>query len=492
MASIIESIRKAVNGYSANGSTQPVSQKIIPLAPEVGVTGLRYSYGQIQEEAHRRLKTRRYYFQDLKEMRYNDAVVSGCLWPIEMILRSVKWDVEPASESNQDQADAEFVRNAAFEDMSHSWSSFMAEYAKIFTFGFKPFEICYKQRRGPEQTDPQYRSIYNDGLYGWRKFAPRDPETVDEWIFGEDGGVDGMLQCDPNDYGQKSLPPVPITKLLLFTTTSDKNSPEGLSLLRGAYVPWYFKKHIQEMEAIAIERDATGYPILYVPPALWAAGKEAELSGWVSKVIAIRKDEQQGMVLPSEYDENGNALWQLKTIESSGQALDTRKVIEGLNLEIALAMMSAWILLGHQAIGSKALSEDHSQTSMVALRGWLESLADVLNRHAIPRLFFINGWRGREKFPKFKPGDIRPADVAGLSNILKNLAQAGFPIGTEASILNYTLKQAGMPEVDEESFAESMAQRVVPGFAPMDEDENATGTRSQPQGAPNGGVEATQ
>lgn len=451
------------NGTSiVKAETPAISQSVKPLAPEMGVSGLRYSYGVIGEEFHRRLRNKRLYFQDLREMRDNDGMVNACMLPIEMLLRSVKWDVEPVSESNEYQRDAEFIKGAV-EDMSHDWQSFISEWCWQFTYGFKPFEICYKQRRGPEQADPRYRSNYTDGLWAWRKWAPRDPESISRWEIQPDGGIGGLYQIDPNT--QKETDLQSIEKLLLFQTTHNKNNPEGRSLLRGCYLNWYRKKHIEEMEAIEAERDATGYPVIYVPPSMFEAGQESLLSLWQAKAVAVRSDEQKGMVLPAQFDENGNRLYEFTTVKSAGQgSVNKRDIVKAADLQIAQALMMAWILLGHDAVGSKALSVDQTQTCLTALSGWLESLAGVLNRHAIPRLFALNGWRNREGYPKFKPGRIRPADVEQLSLILKNLAQAGFPVGAEPKLLNHTLREASMPEIDEETI--TMPPRVIPGQQP--------------------------
>lgn len=55
---------------------------------------------------------------------------------------------------------------------------------------------------------------------------------------------------------------------MLFRTESVKDNPEGRSILRNAYRSWYFKRRIQEIEAIGIERDLAGLPVIHAPERL--------------------------------------------------------------------------------------------------------------------------------------------------------------------------------------------------------------------------------
>src|ERR1017187_5438137 len=115
------------------------------------------------------------------------------------------------------------------EDMSSPWEDFIAECVTQFWFGFSLFEQVYKRRQGP---DGKTSSRFDDGLIGWRKFAPRAQESILYWIWDDEGGLQGAVQLAAPDY---HTVPIPIEKLLLFRTTSLKNNPEGRSVLRNCY-----------------------------------------------------------------------------------------------------------------------------------------------------------------------------------------------------------------------------------------------------------------
>ena len=80
------------------------------------------------------------------------------------------------------------------------------------------------------------------------------------WEYDDSDNLIGMTQQPPPDYG---LFTIPMSKAMLFRTESVKDNPEGRSILRNAYRSWYFKRRIQEIEAIGIERDLAGLPVIH-------------------------------------------------------------------------------------------------------------------------------------------------------------------------------------------------------------------------------------
>ena len=215
----------------------------------LGRSGLNRQGGHVYEEQLAKLSGSRA-VKVYQEMRDNDSIIGAFLFMIKMLIRKVKWTVKPASEDKADTEAAKFVEEC-LKDMSHTQEDLMAEILSMLVFGWSFFEIVYKRRSGPGK-DPTKRSRYMDGKIGWRKIEIRSQDTLDRWEFGDDGGVMGMWQSAPPSYERVFIP---IEKALLFRTESAKNNPEGRSLLRNAFRDWYYKKRIQELEAIGIERE---------------------------------------------------------------------------------------------------------------------------------------------------------------------------------------------------------------------------------------------
>lgn len=411
---------------------------------EIGWTGLRYSGGLLLEEFRKELMGDRW-VKVAREMSENDDVVGASLTAIEMMVRQVDWSVAPVSESPDDMDAAEFLEGC-MGDMSHSWEDFIAEVLSMLPYGWEANEIVYKRRQG-QRREPGMSSRFTDGKIGIRKLPIRSQDTRDHWEFDEDGGISALVQRDPNT---SKLATIPIEKLLLFRASSHKGSPEGKSVLRRAFISWYYKKQIQKIEAIGIERDLAGYPKGYCPPEWFSANATQDqknaLQAFKDIGTNIRRDEQEFVLIPSMFDENGNRLADFELMSTGGaRQFDTNDVILRYDRGIAGSMLADFILLGHEQSGSWALSSDKTDLFAVALGSILDSIAAVLNRHLVPRLFRLNGAPERMEFPEFQHGDIEKVDINRFADAVQKLTASGLPLFPDADREAYIYRLLDLP-----------------------------------------------
>lgn len=391
---------------------------------EIGSTGLKAYGGQVYEENLRQLAGS-LGFKTFAEMRDNDPIVGAILFIIDKLLRNVKWKVVPADESIAAADVANFVTEC-MNDMEHSWEELISEILSMLTYGFSAHEIVYKVRLGVDQTDPSKHSKYADGRIGWRKMPIRSQETISEWLINDSGDVTGIKQT-PIAAG--TVVTIPIDKLVLFRTQSFKNNPQGRSILRNAFRPWYFKKRIEEIEGIGIERDLAGLPIAHVPPNILSstatAEEKATLASIKKLVTNIRRDEQEGVVFPLVYDEQGNPLYKLELLSTGGsRQFDTTAIITRYNKTIAMTVVADFIFLGQDKVGSFALSSDKTSMFSLALGAWLGDIAAVVNRKPVPKLMQLNGI-APELWPTVKHGDLEKEDVMRFVDSIYKLTSVG-------------------------------------------------------------------
>jgi hypothetical protein len=416
---------------------------------ELGSTGLNQWGGYIKEEFLRQLQGPRGK-QILREMADNDDTVGACLYAIEYFARQVDWRVESddgVGFSTPNGADrdekTEFVRQCLFDDMSQPWSDTVAEALSMLVFGFSLFEIVYKRRVGPDEADPMNRSFFTDGRIGWRKWAPRAQETIDRWEFDDAGGIKRAHQISVAGHPEAWLP---IEKCLLFRTTTRKSNPEGRSILRNAFRSWQFKRRIQEYEGIGIERDLAGIPKLKLPESVNFVNPndpniQALLHYAKSIVTSIRNDDHAGVVLPFGWD-----LDLLGT--AAKKQFDTNAVITRYDQRIAMSLLADFILIGHDAVGSKALNVSKLKGFSLAMTSFLDHIQDVVNRIAIPRLFKLNGWP-IQKLPKIKHGEVEDIDLAALADYVQKLSSSGMPLFPNPGLEAHLLSVAKLPVPEE-------------------------------------------
>lgn len=415
-----------------------------PVVPEIGVSGLKRAGGYVQEEFLQELRGPRG-MKMYREMKDNSAIVGAGLAAIEMLIRQVSWWVEPAGATSEDQRYAEHV-DTCRNDMSHTWSEFLGESLSMLPFGHAYHELVYK-RRGGDVNNPEMRSRYADGLIGWRKIPLRAQETLFKWEFDDAGGVKAMLQQSAPDYRVRSIP---IEKALLFRAKSEKNNPEGRSILRNGYRSYFFTKRIEEIEGIGIERDLAGLPVFGIPAACMAADAPANLKAVYENakhvVTSLRRNEMEGVVYPLEWMAGtANPLYKLELLTTGGRRqFDTTQVIERHERRILMVMLADFILMGHENVGSFALSSDKTAMFSVALGGWLDIITDIFNLHAIPRLMAMNGWP-RDRSPRLKHGDIESQSLAALGDYVAKVYGAGFRWFDDQEVDTYLRRAASLP-----------------------------------------------
>lgn len=425
----------------------------LPNMSEIGSTGIKRAGGYVQEEFLRELQGPRWY-RTVREMQ-QDAVIGGVLLAIELSLRQVETNVDPVDDTPQAAEVAEFI-DGCLDDLSSSWADTLSEILSCLPYGWAYLELVYKRRTG-DNKDSGKASKYDDGRVGWRKWAIRSQDSLDRWEFDERGGLQGMWQYQDN--GPAVL--IPIDKALLFRTSTYKGNPEGKGVLRNAYTSWYYKRNIGRIEAIGIERDLAGLPVIYMPPEYLSGNATAEqkalFAAMKELVTNIRRDEQEGVIMPMAYVEtangiSGNKMFELTLLSSGGERqFDTDKIIARYNQQITMSMLADFIMLGHEQVGSYALSATKSSLFKTALEAWLHAIADVINMHAIPRLMRLNGMP-MALVPRMKFGKVGEVTLEDVTAWVDSVAKAGAQLFPHFETENHLRGLVGLPHLDEEEY----------------------------------------
>lgn len=366
-----------------------------------------------------------------QEMASNDATVGAILFAIKMLCRQADWSVLPATSKECDQKAADFVESC-LHDMSNTWTDTLSEILSFLVYGWSLVEIVYKRRMG-RKKDPRLESKYDDGKIGWQKLPIRAQESLYEWEYDEQDNLVGFKQMPAPNY---EIIRIPSEKFMLFRTESSKDNPEGKSILRNAYRSWYYKKRIEEIEGIGIERDLAGFPVLIAPEGvdIW---NEAETFAKCNDFVKnIRRDALEGFVMP--------AGWELKLLSTGGKRqFDTTQIITRYDQNIARTVLADFIFLGSNNVGSWALSSDKTALFAVAIGAFLDTICETFNRQAIPRLIELNKLKVTS-YPKLTHGDIETQDLEQLGNFLKEMCSLGL-ITPDEVLEEYLRTQANLP-----------------------------------------------
>lgn len=418
-----------------------------PQLAEAGSTGLNVTRrGQVIEEWLPQLSGSKA-VTIYREMADNDASISAAMYLLEMLVRQVDWTIAPADSSEEAQEVAEFVESC-LHDMTHTWQEFVSEVMTMCVFGWSYFEVNYKYRRGLVENR-YFRSKHDDGRIGWRSIPIRAQDSLDYWDLSDDGEILGMYQRPAPSYVTKYIP---IEKALLFRTRSHKNNPEGRSLLRGAYKSYYYLKRIQAIEAIGVERDLAGLPVMQVPPEIMhpnaSSAQKAIRTNMENMVQKIKRDAYEGVVLPSEQSIDGSPTgYKLSLLASGGRRpIDVDAIIKRYESRILMSFLSEMLLLGQDSVGSFALADSKTNILAMSIAALLDTIVETINREAISKLCAFNGF-DRSTWPELAHGDIESADLAQLGTFITQATSAGALIPDEG-LETHLREMAGLPVKD--------------------------------------------
>jgi len=436
------------------------------LFEAIGDSGLKRYSGYVQDEYIKALIGKKGAYT-YKEMSDNDPIVGTIIFTITQIIKRTRWFAEPAKDlppgMEAAAEGAKIYAEGLLEDMEDTWEEVINEILTMLIYGYAPMEVTYKFRRG-KNSDRRLHSKFNDGKIGIRKLALRPQETIERWEFDSNGEWIGVHQ-QPPEGGPIYLPR---EKLVLFKTTSVKGNPEGRSILRNAYRPWFMKKKLEIIEAVGAERDLAGYPVLYLPSDLIqrARAGDAKLlavyNTYKQIIRNIRRDEQEGVILPGDRDaKTGERLYELTLLTSgSKRNFDTNSILQRYTQEISSSVLADFVLLGHNARGTQALATTKVDVFLMALQGFQDVIAATLNRVLLPQLWELNQFP-EELMPKYNADDTQNINAGDLATLLGNLSSAGMPLFPDPELEKHVRDIAGLPEPSPEILAAREANAAI-------------------------------
>jgi hypothetical protein len=358
--------------------------------------------------------------EQYREMR-NDSIVRSSMRVAKTPVLSARWFMQPASNEDADVEKADFVWKNLTQWMSMSWPQFLVETLYMMDYGFYAFEKVFVQRQVAGET----RIV-------WRKFSPRHPLQIEEFVYDDEGGPE-VVRITTED-GSVDLP---IQKALVFTYDKEGGNLFGHAVLRSAYKHWFFKETLYKIDAIQKERHSIGIPIIVLPPNFTDGDrKAAERIG-----VNLRTNESAHVVLPPN--------WQVMFLK-----LDAAHSVDALaSAQHHADKLYENVLANFLVSDTKGDADVQEHVFTRSVRFTAEIIRDVLNKYAIPQLMLLN-WPEEEfenGFPELKVrrlGDER--DWRVLSFAVRNLIGSG-TIRPDDKLEAWAREELDMPVADLET-----------------------------------------
>lgn len=362
-------------------------------------------------------------------MRRSDSSVHATLQVCKLPILSTTWTIEPASEDDNDQYIADFVKNELM-GRNVNWHDFLREALTMFDFGFSVFEKTY------ELTEFQGKT-----RVGLADVSSRKQRSILYWQTLNGGlGVQQQLLGGDTQYNNKTgLVSIPMEKLIVFTNEKEGDNYEGISVLRFAYKDWDIKDKLTLVHAIALEKMAMGVPIITPPQTV--NPEEQELAR--QSVRQMRANEQSYAEVP-----NG---WTLAMLDMQSQTTkDILPTLQYLDKNISKSVLAQFLELGSgKSGGSKALSQDHSQLFMLSEEAAAKTLASTVQEALIKQLCDLNFSDLPNGYPTLSFGKIGDDDITVIAAAVSSLMTAG-AITPNPNLEDHLLDTMHMPNLPDQ------------------------------------------
>ena len=421
---------------------------------EVGNTGLNLKgvSGKVDEDLSKLWKGKKK--KDfISEMKANDPYVNAWVNAKNAIALKPDWVVKPKDVTkNTEKAKeySELISDMLFKDMSTSFNSFVLNSITMAEYGFSVSEIVLKKRLG-KTDNPNTSSLYEDGLFGIAKLAPRWQNSITKWDIDNNGNIENLYQRGDNFTNDVKIP---YKKVLHFVMNGYNGNPEGESVLRGTFVSYYNKKNIERIQRETFERGFSGILDIQVPPRYLSKRNNTPEGMEVRRNLEafmknVKQGKEAGIIRPFSKD------FAIELIQGkTGTGLDPDKMIERYNTEIVLCLLSD-SFMGKSKVYQGASGEQTKTKIYKSFIGIiLDEIKEQVNKKLIPMIFEINNL-DEGLMPYLDYGNLDDLDLQAISWFIQSVAKNCGPLITPTYELNNYLldklvgKTAPKPTVDQ-------------------------------------------
>lgn len=337
------------------------------VTKDIGNSGLEATYGRIEDDFLREWngeeKVKR-----IKQMTMNSPVIGAAVMAVELQLRDIDWMF--VSEAGEDDPRIELA-NAALKNLD--FDAHLAAALNAAWYGWAVFTETY------ERTP--------NGLL-WKRLKELGHDTIMNWTYEGNEELTGLQQW-PHLWPD----PIPLNRMVHYRIRAPLDSPEGRSLLRPAWLPFYYATGLQEIEAIGLERNLAGLPVITPPMGANTDAGSDDMTLAAQIVRNVRNDEQGGLVLPPPNGEGDHNRWQFSLLSSAGmsKAIDTNIVISRYEKRILMSFLAQFLMLGMDSVGALATFEGGNDFFTAAINSIADTIAKQFSDQALKRLMELNG-----------------------------------------------------------------------------------------------------
>lgn len=384
-------------------------------------------------------------YKEYSNLMLNLAIVGAGVRFFLNLISSVSWKFEPSNpndlESKRYSERVQYILN----DMETPWHRVVRRASMYRFYGFSIQEWTAK--------------LNAENEIGFLDIEPRPQSTIERWEVDDHGSVLGAWQRNPNNQAEVLLPRY---KILYCVDDTLHTSPEGIGVFRNIVESAQRLQRYLQLEGFGYEMDIRGVPIGRAPlskiqkmvddgdidKAQAAAIKEPienilknhvknpYLSLLLDSVTYTSTDDAE---TPSQVKE-----WDIEFAKSEVGSQDSiAKAIERETFYIAILLGIEGLLLGGTKVGTYSLGDNKSNNLALIIDSTLREVSETVQNDIIKPLFSMNGWPD-DKMPVATTDKVQLKEVTEITQALRDLADAGFPMMPDDPAINEVREMLGV------------------------------------------------
>lgn len=398
---------------------------------ETGVSALKMASGRIYEEANINFRYPNM-IKVVQEMKCSPPV-SIALGAINTLMNRAEVYVEPVEgETDQDKERRRYL-HSVLHDMDNSWQSTMQSISTYKEYGHQVSEMVFRRRLR------RNGSKYDDGLVGLAGLKNRPQSTIAKWNFDETGrnllSISQSIANVENPHRFQNLVntegyiEIPRHKFVLFRADPVDDNPEGVSILRSAYLAYKQLTLLTDSMMIGVSKDVAGIPYAQLPPQYLdpeASPEDKAVYDATRKIVDGMIDgTSSGVIFPKLVDPETKAdLFSFSLLEQkSGKAYDLPLIIKMLQANILSVLSCDSVVMGNDG-GSLSLQDGNTNLLALQVAYRLSEVASTLNQELVPMLWKLNGW-DTARLPQIKFKDVSSVSLEEFSKYIQRVMSVG-------------------------------------------------------------------
>ena len=416
-------------------------------------------------------------FRDMSD----DITIASAISAIQVVSSRIPIFIESYDETDTHKKRKQFLESC-LNDMDHSFSDFIKQAMTFRIYGWSIAEKVFRYRRRKRG------SKFDDNKIGIKKLAFRPQHTISEFRLSEDqrdftGVVQGNVHFSINGQAQQRIPLkdtknnseifIPKDRMLLFVTDNTTGLPYGRSPLVSCYQTWRDLQKIQDLEYVAMSKNLNGLPLATLPARFLSDEADVDeietRDSIISGITKVGIGEQSSFVLPSERDDLGNPLFDLKLLQASSSNVTS---ISAIVARLKKEMKDLFF--------NDLNDEGNGSLLNMLVESCVKDIFEVINRDLIPELWELNGW-DITKTPKLKYGSLKEVNMADFAKAIQQLS-ATKNIAKTPDNLNVIAEIMGLPF----RFASDATVEEIDEILRVEEDDDSRSGDGYSKGSGNG------